>query len=164
MSCCFSFVKCCGNKEKEELRAENVRMRKQLGTLTDLMEKQTQALMRMEAKANAAEQRKRQSDNESVSSFSSKLRSHSVEQFFGCSSNPKRQNSQSMRRSNSVDSVTSRGSRKSNPKENIALAHYGFPDMYQHEEKLAEHLGRFEQWGENKHPEMQLSGSGLGRL
>eukprot|EP00444_Apocalathium_aciculiferum_P022068 CAMPEP_0183437786 /NCGR_PEP_ID=MMETSP0370-20130417/74594_1 /TAXON_ID=268820 /ORGANISM="Peridinium aciculiferum, Strain PAER-2" /LENGTH=156 /DNA_ID=CAMNT_0025625751 /DNA_START=117 /DNA_END=587 /DNA_ORIENTATION=+ len=156
-------MKCCGNKEKEELRAENARMRRQVGTLTDLMEKQTQALMRMEAKANAAEQKKRQSDNESLSSFSSKLRSPSG--VFGCSSNPKRQNSQQIiRRSSSLDSVTSRGSRKSNPKETIALAHYGFPDMYQHEEKLAEHLGRFEQWGENKPIKKQLSGTGFGRL
>mmetsp|Transcript_8423 Transcript_8423/g.23474 ORF Transcript_8423/g.23474 Transcript_8423/m.23474 type:complete len:123 (-) Transcript_8423:96-464(-) len=45
------------------------------------------------------------------------------------------------------------GSRKSNYKAAMALGHYGFPDMYQQEEKKQE-----------PYEKRRISGSGLGRL
>jgi len=45
------------------------------------------------------------------------------------------------------------GSRKSNQKAAMALGHYGFPDMYQQEEKKQE-----------PYEKRRISGSGLGRL
>jgi len=48
---------------------------------------------------------------------------------------------------------SSPGSRKSNQKAAMALGHYGFPDMYQQEEKKQE-----------PYEKRRISGSGLGRL
>mmetsp|Transcript_8418 Transcript_8418/g.23462 ORF Transcript_8418/g.23462 Transcript_8418/m.23462 type:complete len:123 (-) Transcript_8418:96-464(-) len=59
-------------------------------------------------------------------------------------------------RTSSADSFspgTSPGLRKSNQKAAMALGHYGFPDMYQQEEKKQE-----------PYEKRRISGSGLGRL
>mmetsp|Transcript_114927 Transcript_114927/g.371546 ORF Transcript_114927/g.371546 Transcript_114927/m.371546 type:complete len:123 (-) Transcript_114927:106-474(-) len=59
-------------------------------------------------------------------------------------------------RTSSADSFspgTSPGLRKSNQKAAMALGHYGFPDIYQQEEKKHE-----------PYEKRRISGSGLGRL
>mmetsp|Transcript_14788 Transcript_14788/g.37215 ORF Transcript_14788/g.37215 Transcript_14788/m.37215 type:complete len:124 (-) Transcript_14788:297-668(-) len=123
MNPCFSFMKCCGNKQ------------------------QHLALKEARSEVAAHEQSIQEGDELKP------LLCRTISADSGTS--PDKCNRE-LSRTSSADSGSpgaSPGSRKSNHKAAMALGHYGFPDMYQQEEKKQEAY--------EKH---RISGSGLGRL
>mmetsp|Transcript_67868 Transcript_67868/g.194929 ORF Transcript_67868/g.194929 Transcript_67868/m.194929 type:complete len:124 (-) Transcript_67868:109-480(-) len=123
MNPCFSFMK-CGNKQQQQL-----------------------ALKEARSEVAAHEQSIQEGDE------LKRQMSRTISADSGTSPDKlKRQ----LSRTSSADSFspgTSPGLRKSNQKAAMALGHYGFPDMYQQEEKKQE-----------PYEKRRISGSGLGRL
>mmetsp|Transcript_8419 Transcript_8419/g.23465 ORF Transcript_8419/g.23465 Transcript_8419/m.23465 type:complete len:142 (-) Transcript_8419:96-521(-) len=141
MNPCFSFMK-CGNKQQQlalkEARSE-VAAHEQSIQEGDELKRQMSRTISADS-GTSLDKFKRQ-----ISRTISADSGTSPDKF-------KRQ----LSRTSSADSFspgTSPGLRKSNQKAAMALGHYGFPDMYQQEEKKQE-----------PYEKRRISGSGLGRL
>mmetsp|Transcript_114932 Transcript_114932/g.371559 ORF Transcript_114932/g.371559 Transcript_114932/m.371559 type:complete len:124 (-) Transcript_114932:477-848(-) len=123
MNPCFSFMKCSGNKHQQ--------------------------LALKEARSEVAAHEQSIHEGDELKPQLSRL----ISADSGTSPDKlKRQ----LSRTSSADSGspgTFPGSRKSNHKAAMALGHYGFPDMYQQDEKKQE-----------PYEKRRISGSGLGRL